>query len=131
MVFCSIVSIFECIERNNHETFILFFMNASIILLIYQLKNMIAALYSSKLDGSGTKSFMLHEILFGWKGIVKVYKNDLERAKRNQAPLVAGLKYAYIERDNWTRLNVRPAKIMQILGHIIQLFQLVHREVSQ
>ena len=106
-------------------------MNASIILLIYQLKNMIAALYSSKIDGSGTKSFMLHEILFGWKGIVKVYKNDLERAKRNQAPLVAGLKYAYIERDNWTRLNVRPAKIMQILGHIIQLFQLVHREVSQ
>lgn len=25
-----------------------------------------------------------------------------------------GLKYAHVYRDNWTRLNVRPAKIMQV-----------------
>lgn len=55
---------------------------------------MIAALYSSRPQGA--KDFTLNNHLFGWKTIEKLFAEDLERA------------------DNWTRLNVRPAKIMQV-----------------
>ena len=55
---------------------------------------MIAALYSSRPQGA--KDFTRNNHLFGWKTIEKLFAEDLERA------------------DNWTRLNVRPAKIMQV-----------------
>ena len=38
----------------------------------------------------------------------------MERAERGQSRKVPGLKYAFVYQDNWTRLNVRPAKIMQV-----------------
>ena len=31
---------------------------------------------------------------------------------------VPRLKYAFVYRDNWTRLNVRPAKIMQVIKFV-------------
>ncbi|KAL9953963.1 hypothetical protein ACROYT_G041447 [Oculina patagonica] len=77
----------------------------------HQLKNMIAALYSSR--QLGTKEFTKDDIQFGWKAVETVFAQELERAENGLSRKVPGLKYAFVYRDNWTRLNVRPAKIMQ------------------
>ena len=73
---------------------------------------MIAALYSSKCDG--TKEFTKDGTTFGWKSIENVYKADLLRAKGGISRRVPGLKFFHIIRHSWTRLNVLPAKIMQV-----------------
>ena len=73
---------------------------------------MIAALYSSREEG--TKAFENSGMAFGWRTIEKVYNQDMELAKKGLSRQVPGLKYSYIVRDGWTRLNVLPAKIMQV-----------------
>ena len=86
---------------------------------------MIAALYSSRTDG--TKEFKLEGVAFGWKTVEKVYQADMCRAKGGISRQVPGLKYAHIVRDNWTRLNVLPAKIMQVsIVHTIHATIMVH-----
>lgn len=74
---------------------------------------MIAALYSSR--PSGSKKLTLDGIQFGWGTIEKIFTEEMQRAERGISRKVPGLKYAYVYRDNWTRLNVRPAKIMQVI----------------
>lgn len=44
---------------------------------------------------------------------------DMKRAKNGQTRKVPKLKYSYIVRDSWTRLNVLPAKIMQVSMKLI------------
>jgi hypothetical protein len=78
----------------------------------HQLKNMLAALYSSRNEG-GTKDLVTDGVHFGWRTIQDVYKADITRAKHGQSRRVPKLKYSYVVRDAWTRLNVLPAKIMQ------------------
>ncbi len=73
-----------------------------------QLKNMINTLYSSQ--RGGTKSFKLDGIEFGWKAIIDMYKRECER--RN----IPRLRESYVIRDAWTKLNVAPAKVMQVLN---------------
>ena len=73
---------------------------------------MIAALYSSRADG--TKDFYINGVNFDWKSIVSVYESDLYRAQHGINRRVPGLKYAHVVRDSWTRLDVLPAKIMQV-----------------
>ena len=73
---------------------------------------MIAALYSSRPRIS--ESFTLDGTVFGWETIQKVFTQEMEKAEIGMSRKVPGLKYAYVYRDNWTRLNVRPAKIMQV-----------------
>ncbi len=73
---------------------------------------MVAALYSSRNDG--TKQFRRSGVIFGWSTIQTVYKSDLNRAQQGISRRVPGLKYAHVVRDSWTRLNVLPAKIMQV-----------------
>ena len=73
---------------------------------------MIAALYSSRQQG--TKEFTKDEQKFGWKTVERVFAEEMERAENGLSRKVPGLKYAFVYRDNWTRLNVRPAKIMQV-----------------
>ena len=85
----------------------------------HQLKNMIAALYSSRQHG--TKNFNKNGIYFGWKAIFKLYEDDLERARQQQNVMVPGMKLSYVVRDPWTRLNVKPAKIMQQTATIAAL----------
>lgn len=75
---------------------------------------MIAALYSSRGNG-GTKDFVNENgVSFGWETVEDVYKVDLKRAKNGQTRKVPKLKHSHIVRDSWTRLNVLPAKIMQV-----------------
>ena len=84
-----------------------------------QLKNTIAALYSSR--PGGTKLFTKDDVEFGWQPIIDQYERDQERAQQNLARRVPGLKYNFVHSDNWTRLNVLPAKIMQVRTQIIAL----------
>lgn len=83
---------------------------------ILQLKNMIAALHSSR--SSGSKEFTKHGVNFGWFTVESVYKADMCRAECGITRRVPGLKYCHIVRDAWTRLNVLPAKIMQVHVHV-------------
>ena len=73
---------------------------------------MITALYISRPRGS--KSFTLDGTVFGWETIQKVFTQEMEKAEMGMSRKVPGLKYAYVYRDNWTCLNVTPAKIMQV-----------------
>ena len=50
---------------------------------------------------------------FGWGPIISLYAEDLERARQQLNVHVPGMKLNYVVRDPWTRLNVKPAKIMQ------------------
>ena len=81
---------------------------------------MVAALYSSRTDGS--KNFQNRGVHFGWDTIESVYERDLYRAQHCISRRVPGLKYAHVVRDNWTRLNVLPAKIMQVSKGLQALF---------
>lgn len=73
---------------------------------------MVAALYSSRING--TKTFTKHGVNFGWKAIEDLYDRELQRAKRNEPMRVPRLKKRHVIRDAWTRLNVAPAKTMQV-----------------
>jgi hypothetical protein len=73
---------------------------------------MIAALYSSRDDA--TKEFRHGDVRFGWRTIVSVYNGELFRAKQGVSGRVPGLRYSHVVRDSLTRLNVLPAKIMQV-----------------
>lgn len=73
---------------------------------------MIAALNSSSVKG--TKDFSKKGVSIGWQTIEDVYQMDLKRAKSGLTRRVPGLKYSHVVRDSWTRLNVLPAKIMQV-----------------
>ncbi len=74
---------------------------------------MITALYRSRING-GTKEFSKERVRFGWSTVEAVYKSDLCRAKGGISRRVPGLKFSQVVRDSWTRLNVLPAKIMQV-----------------
>ena len=74
---------------------------------------MINALFSSKING--TKQFQrADKPMFGWKAIDDLYQRELERAKLNLTRMVPWLKETHCLRDAWTKLNVHPAKIMQV-----------------
>lgn len=74
---------------------------------------MIAALYSSRCDGA-TKNFTKDGTCFGWSTIQAEYRADLCRAKGGISRWVPGLKFSHVVHHSWTRLNVLPAKIMQV-----------------
>lgn len=76
---------------------------------------MIAALDHSRMRGSSPNKFIHDEIQFGWEAIQDMLAREVSRIKRNELPRVPGLKESYVHRDPWTRLNVKPAKIMQVL----------------
>ena len=50
-----------------------------------------------------------------------MYKRECERADRGVARMVPKLREIHIIRDSWTKLNVSPAKIMQVSEIVYQL----------
>ena len=82
-----------------------------------QLKNMINALHSSR--ENGTKAFEHKGSTFGWIDIYKMWMRECERKGKGHARMVPKLRETHIIRDSWTKLNVSPAKIMQV--HTIEL----------
>lgn len=84
---------------------------------------MIAALYSLRVDGKGTNAFDESGVVFRWEPIEDMLHREVQRKKNSQLPRVPGLKENYVFRDPWTRLNVKPAKIMQVCrcAHVLIL----------
>ena len=78
-----------------------------------QLKNMVSALYSSKQERT-TKNFVCNGVTFGWSTVEEMFEREMQRAQSGSLKRVPGLKESYVYRDIWTRLNVKPAKIMQV-----------------
>lgn len=70
---------------------------------------MINALWSSR--PNGTKHFNREGTTFGWSAM---YERECARVKHGKTRMVPKLKEAFIIRDSWTKLNVSPAKIMQV-----------------
>ncbi len=73
---------------------------------------MINALFSSR--ENGTKAFELDGVRFGWKQISSMYERECQRVKEGLTRMVPKLKETHIIRDAWTKLNVAPAKILQV-----------------
>ena len=73
---------------------------------------MVAALYSSKTGK--TKSFQYEGVKFGWETTEGMFEREVQRARAGVPRRVPGLRESYVYRDIWTRLNVKPAKIMQV-----------------
>lgn len=73
---------------------------------------MINALFSSR--PSGTKNFILDGVYFGWNAIISMYERECKRVSIGLTRMVPKLKEVHVIRDSWTKLNVTPAKIMQV-----------------
>ena len=74
---------------------------------------MVNALFSSK--AGSTKQFKcVKEAEFGGKAITDLYTCELVQVSKRQAKMVPLLREEHYLRDSWTKLNVLPAKIMQV-----------------
>ena len=80
--------------------------------LFLQLKNMINALFSSQ--HGGAKCFQFEGVEFGWQAIIDMYHHECQRRSNGLARMVPHLREIPVLRDAWTKLNVHPAKIMQV-----------------
>jgi len=90
---------------------------------------MVNALFSSK--KGGTKHFKCgkdHSV-FGWDAIIAMYQREVGRAKQQLTRMVPRLKEVHVVRDAWTKLNVSPAKIMQVYFSI--LYVKIHNALQQ
>ena len=58
--------------------------------------------------------FSYEGVTFGWSAIEDMFKREVRRARDGIPRRVPGLRESYVYRDIWTRLNVKPAKIMQV-----------------
>ena len=84
-------------------------------LFSFKLKSLIAALHSScRINGTQRKDFDLYEVNFGWQVLKDLWQREMTRAKHGKMIRVPQLCYRHIYRDCWTRLDVKPAKIMQV-----------------
>ena len=73
---------------------------------------MINALHSSQV--SGTKNFTLDGQNFGWQAIIDIFERECQRVRDSNARMIPKLCEAHSIRDSWIKLNVTPAKIMQV-----------------
>ena len=56
--------------------------------------------------------FAYEGVQFGWRTTEDLFER--EGARDGVPRRVPGLRESYVHRDIWTRLNVKPAKIMQV-----------------
>ena len=56
---------------------------------------------------------------FGWQAIVDMYQRKCKRRESGHARMIPRLREIHIIRDSWTKLNVMPAKIMQVCCKVI------------
>ena len=54
--------------------------------------------------------------------IQALYARECKRADQGAARMVPRLRECHILRDSWTKLNVSPAKIMQVTTNLIIKF---------
>ena len=58
---------------------------------------------------------------FGWKAILDLYSRECQRRDKGHARMVPKLRESYVLWDAWTKLNVLPAKIMQVLENFLYI----------
>ena len=64
---------------------------------------------------TGSKQFKrADKCSFGWQTINDLYQREVERFSQNLTRMVPRLREAHCLCDAWTKLNVHPAKIMQV-----------------
>ena len=90
----------------------------------HQLKNMVSALHASR-DG-GPKHFERQGKSFGWENLKDMKNREDERFLSGQIRYEPKLMDSYIARDSWTRLNVKPSKVMQQEGVLGELYDYAH-----
>jgi hypothetical protein len=73
---------------------------------------MINALFSSR--HGGAKCFLFEGVEFGWQAVIDMYHRECQRRNNGLARMVPRLREIHVMRDAWTKLNVHPAKIMQV-----------------
>ena len=56
---------------------------------------------------------------FGWQAIVDMYQRECKGRESGHARMIPRLHEIHIIRDSWTKLNVMPAKIMQVCSQVI------------
>ena len=83
-----------------------------VTLQLHFFMQLVSVLYSSK-QGK-TKDFVCNGVKFGWSTIEELFEREMQRVQSGSLKRVPGLKESYVHRDIWTRLNVKPAKIMQV-----------------
>ena len=72
---------------------------------------MVNALFSSQSGGNKT---LQNTEKFGWKAVTDLYARECQRWENGEASMVPKLREAYVLQDSWTKLNVVPAKIVQV-----------------
>ena len=80
---------------------------------------MINSLFQSSQHDKSLSHFLKENIHFGWDSICKMFKREVARIQNDELPRVPGLKENYVYRDSWTKLNVKPAKIMQVRNYLL------------
>ena len=77
---------------------------------------MVTALNHSSQTAKHSKpsSFDIGGSRFGWEAIENMYKRELARRQNGELPRVENLRESDVYPTAWTRLNVKPAKIMQV-----------------
>lgn len=78
----------------------------------------------------GTKLFKLDGTEFGWKSVIDMYTRECARRAAGKARMVPRLRESYVMRDAWTKLNVAPAKIMQVHVCIHYFINIVVRYIT-
>lgn len=77
---------------------------------------MVSALFQSRpREKGGTRNLQKDGKPLSWKTVEDMYARELERMKSGQDTRVPKLKQSHIVRDSWTRLNVLPSKVMQVI----------------
>ena len=77
----------------------------------------------------GAKCFLFEGVEFGWQAIIDMYHHEYQRRNNGLARMVPCLREMHVLRDAWMKLNVHPAKIMQVCfytvscmyGHVLML----------
>ena len=73
---------------------------------------MINALHASQ--QGGTKNFELEGVTFGWASFASLHKGECERVRTGKTRMVPQLKEVHVIRHLWVRINVAPAKMLQV-----------------
>ena len=80
---------------------------------------MINALFSSKIGETKQFQHGKENSSFGWTTIIEMYKREVNRARQQQTRMIPRLKEVHVLRDAWTKLNVSPAKIIQVRHNFV------------
>ena len=91
---------------------------------------MVSALFQSRTkEKGGTRNLTRNGTGFGWGVIEDLYSRELKRMQAGQLNRVPKLKESHVVRDSWTRLNVLPSKVMQVITAWVYMISMCKEEL--